>query len=60
MPRKSRKQLVGAVEDIERREREQAYRELQNELHLEWATTRSSGVSLEVSTYPSVLCNQQI
>lgn len=33
MPRKSRRQLVGKQEDVERREREEALRALEHELH---------------------------
>lgn len=36
MPRKSRKQLVGEVEDNERREREKEYSSLEGALHREW------------------------
>ena len=34
MPRKTRRQLVGKQEDIEREEREEALRVLERELHL--------------------------
>ena len=37
MPRKTRRQLVGKQEDIEREEREAELRDLAWELHLAWA-----------------------
>jgi len=37
MPRKTRRQLIGKQEDIEREEREAALHDLELELHLAWA-----------------------
>jgi len=37
MPRKTRRQLVGKQEDVERQEREAALEALTLELHLAWA-----------------------
>lgn len=36
MPRRSRREIVGKAEDIERRTREKKLRQLEGELHLEW------------------------
>jgi hypothetical protein len=43
VPRKSRKQLVGEVEDNERREREKEYNHLEGVLHREWEQRSASG-----------------
>lgn len=36
MPRKTRKKLVGRIEDVERTARAKSLRSLERELHLEW------------------------
>lgn len=39
MPRRTRKQMIGKVEDYERRERERELRLWQRILRVEWVTT---------------------
>lgn len=60
MPRRTRKQIIGVAEDIERRERQRAYRDLQNELHLDWQEQHSVSMAPGVEAYRSVLLNQPI
>lgn len=48
MPRKTRRQLVGKQEDIEREEREAELSALEWELHLAWAIGKENFSSAEV------------
>lgn len=41
MPRRTRRELVGRIEQYEQAEREQELVELESELHTEWRTTSS-------------------
>ncbi len=60
MPRKTRKELTDIDEEEAGKQRREAYRRLESELHRVWHTQRSAGAHTGTVGYRSVLLKEKI